>query len=96
MSLDNFSNFRNDFQKALENMEMSVRNDFRKAFAELNVEMTDLTADIGDYGIPCLDYRTYVTNLFFPSFKYHPSTKSPEVSVLLLMHVKCFSVNDDT
>ena len=59
---------------------MQVRNDFRKAFAELNVEMTDLTADGADYGIPCLDYRTYVTNLFFPSFKYHPCTKTPDVS----------------
>ena len=69
----------------MEALEMSVRNDFRKAFAELNVDMTDLTADIGDYGIPCLDYRTYVTNLFFPSFKYHPCMKSPDVSVLCLV-----------
>uniref|UniRef100_H2YL96 Plexin cytoplasmic RasGAP domain-containing protein n=1 Tax=Ciona savignyi TaxID=51511 RepID=H2YL96_CIOSA len=69
---------KNDFQKAMENMEMSVRADFRKAFAELSIDMSDLTADIGDYGIPCLDYRTYVTNLFFPSYRYHPCMKQPD------------------
>ena len=69
----------------MDNMEKAVRADFRKAFAELNVDMTDLTADIGDYGIPCLDYRTYVTNLFFPSYRYHPCTNQPNVS----MHSQC-------
>ncbi|XP_076807405.1 plexin-B2-like [Clavelina lepadiformis] len=68
---------KNDFQKAIENMEMSVRADFRKAFAELNVDMSDLTADM-DYAIPCFDYRTYVTNLFFPSYRYHPCMKPPD------------------
>ena len=58
---------------------MSVRADFRKAFAELNVDMSDLTADM-DYAIPCFDYRTYVTNLFFPSYRYHPCMKPPDVS----------------
>nr|XP_026690967.1 plexin-B1 [Ciona intestinalis] len=69
---------KNDFQKAMENLEISVRADFRKAFAELSIDMSDLTADIGDFGIPCLDYRTYVTNLFFPSYRYHPCMKEPE------------------
>ena len=60
-------------------MEMSVRADFFKAFAELNVDMNDITAEIEDSGIPCLDYRTYVTNLFFPSFKYHPCMRPRDV-----------------
>nr|CAB3264961.1 plexin-B1 [Phallusia mammillata] len=68
---------KNDFQKAMESMEMSVRADFRKAFAELSIDMDDLAGDVGDYGIPCLDYRTYITNLFFPSHRYHPCMHEP-------------------
>lgn len=64
----------------METMEMSVRADFRKAFAELSIDMNDLTGDVVDYGIPCLDYRTYITNLFFPSFRYHPCMNEPKAS----------------
>ena len=63
---------------------MSVRADFRKAFAELSIDMTDLTADIGDVGLPVLNYRDYATNMFFPSVRYHPCMKAPDVRYLAL------------
>ncbi|XP_077970969.1 plexin-B2-like isoform X2 [Styela clava] len=68
---------KNDFQEALAQLEMSVRADFRKAFAELSIDMTDLTGDIGDLGLPILGYREYATNMFFPSVRYHSCMKEP-------------------
>ena len=52
----------------------------RAAFAELQTDMTDLTADLQSCGIPTLDLRTYVMNVFFPGVNDHPVLGDPKVS----------------
>lgn len=44
---------------------------FVSAFAELQTEMTDLTADMTAGGIPFLDYRTYAMKILFPNMEDH-------------------------
>ena len=61
-------------------METAVRADFRKAFAELSIEMSDITSDVNDGGIPCLDYRVFTTNMFFPRTRQHKCMEPPQVN----------------
>lgn len=46
------------------------------AFAELQTEMTDLTADLTAGGIPFLDYRTYAMKILFPNTEDHAVLQS--------------------
>jgi len=49
------------------------------AFAELQTDMTDLTADLQSLGIPTLDHKTYVMKVFFPGVNDHPILNDPKV-----------------
>lgn len=49
------------------------------AFAELQTDMTDLTADLQSLGIPTLDHKSYVMKVFFPGVTDHPILNDPKV-----------------
>lgn len=52
------------------------------AFAELQTDMTDLTADLENSGIPTLDHTSYIMKVFFPGVSDHPILNSPKVRYL--------------
>jgi plexin A len=49
------------------------------AFAELQTDMRDLTADLGASAIPTLDHKNYVMKVFFPGVTEHPILRDPKV-----------------
>lgn len=49
------------------------------AFAELQTDMTDLTADLENSGIPTLDHTSYIMKVFFPGVSDHPILNAPKV-----------------
>lgn len=52
------------------------------AFAELQTDMTDLTADLESSGIPTLDFNEYILKVFFPGVRDHPILTDPKVLIL--------------
>lgn len=62
---------------------------FLIAFAELQTDMTDLTADLESSGIPTLDERSFVMKVFFPGVHDHPILGDPKVRP-----IKNFLTND--
>ncbi|ALC48073.1 plexB [Drosophila busckii] len=53
-------------------LESNVRSECKQAFAELQTDMTDLTADLESSGIPTLDHVNYIMKVFFPGVSDHP------------------------
>lgn len=53
------------------------------AFAELQTDMTDLTADLENSGIPTLDHTSYIMKVFFPGVSDHPILNAPKVHIKL-------------
>lgn len=53
---------------------------FCSAFAELQTDMTDLTADLQSSGVPSLDFRVYIMKVFFPGVTDHPILNEPKVT----------------
>lgn len=51
------------------------------AFAELQTDMTDLTADLESSGIPTLDHNEYILKVFFPGVRDHPILSDPKVCI---------------
>lgn len=51
---------------------------FLSAFAELQTDITDLTADLESTGIPTLDHKSYVMKVFFPGVSDHPILNEPK------------------
>lgn len=49
------------------------------AFAELQTDMRDLTADLGASAIPYHDHKNYVMKVFFPGVTEHPILRDPKV-----------------
>lgn len=49
------------------------------AFAELQTDMTDLTADLESSGIPTLDHNEYILKVFFPGVRDHPILNESKV-----------------
>jgi Plexin cytoplasmic RasGAP domain len=64
------TDFLTDFQ---------VRMECKQAFAELQTDMTDLTADLENSGIPNLDHVHYIMKVFFPGVTDHPILNTPKV-----------------
>lgn len=56
---------------------------FFVAFAELQTDMTDLTADLESSGIPTLDHNDYILKVFFPGVRDHPILNNPKVIIFL-------------
>ncbi|XP_063883556.1 LOW QUALITY PROTEIN: plexin-B-like [Scylla paramamosain] len=65
-------------QLQMDSLESHVRTECKQAFAELQTDMTDLTADLESSGIPTLDHRTYVMKVFFPGVADHPILQDPK------------------
>ncbi|KAH8283417.1 hypothetical protein KR054_011013 [Drosophila jambulina] len=59
-------------------LESNVRSECKQAFAELQTDMTDLTADLESSGIPTLDHVNYIMKVFFPGVSDHPILNSPK------------------
>ncbi|KAA0201739.1 hypothetical protein HAZT_HAZT002018, partial [Hyalella azteca] len=66
-------------QIQMDTLESNVRSECKQAFAELQTDMTDLTADLQSSGIPTLDLRTYIMKVFFPGVMDHPVLNDPKV-----------------
>ncbi|XP_001352289.2 plexin-B isoform X1 [Drosophila pseudoobscura] len=59
-------------------LESNVRSECKQAFAELQTDMTDLTADLESSGIPTLDHVNYIMKVFFPGVSDHPILNTPK------------------
>nr|XP_040232353.2 plexin-B [Anopheles coluzzii] len=59
-------------QIQMDTLESNVRMECKQAFAELQTDMTDLTADLESSGTPTLDLVNYVMKVFFPGVADHP------------------------
>ncbi|KAK8746915.1 hypothetical protein OTU49_016897 [Cherax quadricarinatus] len=66
-------------QIQMDTLESNVRSECKQAFAELQTDMTDLTADLESSGIPTLDHRSYVMKVFFPGVTDHPILSDPKL-----------------
>ncbi|CAL4133699.1 unnamed protein product [Meganyctiphanes norvegica] len=65
-------------QLQMDSLESHVRTECKQAFAELQTDMTDITADLQSSGIPILDHRSYVMKVFFPGIADHPILNDPK------------------
>lgn len=63
-------------QIQMDTLESNVRLECKQAFAELQTDMTDLTADLENSGIPTLDHMNYIMKVFFPGVSDHPILRS--------------------
>ncbi|CAH0774149.1 unnamed protein product [Bemisia tabaci] len=66
-------------QIQMDTLESNVRSECKQAFAELQTDMTDLTADLESSGIPTLDHNDYILKVFFPGVRDHPILNDPKV-----------------
>ncbi|XP_016844903.1 plexin-B [Nasonia vitripennis] len=64
-------------QIQMDTLESNVRMECKQAFAELQTDMTDLTADLESTGIPTLDHKNYIMKVFFPGVIDHPILNDP-------------------
>ncbi|CAH0562365.1 unnamed protein product [Brassicogethes aeneus] len=67
-------------QIQMDTLESNVRSECKLAFAELQTDMTDLTADLENSGIPTLDHTSYIMKVFFPGVSDHPILNAPKRS----------------
>ncbi|KAK6619958.1 hypothetical protein RUM44_006358 [Polyplax serrata] len=65
-------------QIQMDTLESNVRSECKLAFAELQTDITDLTADLESTGIPALDHKSYVMKVFFPGVTDHPILNDPK------------------
>lgn len=63
------------------------------AFAELQTDMTDLTADLENSGIPTLDHTSYIMKVFFPGVSDHPILNAPKVRRYNLTKILDWSIS---
>ncbi|XP_037069956.1 plexin-B-like [Pollicipes pollicipes] len=68
-------------QIQMDTLESNVRMECKQAFAELQTDITDLTADLESTGIPIFDHRTFVMKVFFPGVTDHPILADPKLRV---------------
>ncbi|KAJ8983308.1 hypothetical protein NQ317_010846 [Molorchus minor] len=68
-------------QIQMDTLESNVRSECKLAFAELQTDMTDLTADLENAGIPTLDHTSYIMKVFFPGVSDHPILNAPKVRI---------------
>ncbi|KAF0309517.1 Plexin-B [Amphibalanus amphitrite] len=66
-------------QIQMDTLESNVRMECKQAFAELQTDITDLTADLESTGIPIFDHRTFVMKVFFPGVTDHPILGDPKL-----------------
>ncbi|VVC42163.1 Sema domain,IPT domain,Immunoglobulin E-set,Immunoglobulin-like fold,Plexin repeat,WD40/YVTN [Cinara cedri] len=68
-------------QIQMDTLESNVRSECKQAFAELQTDMTDLTADLESSGIPTLDHHEYILKVFFPGVRDHPILNESKVVI---------------
>lgn len=68
-------------QIQMDTLESNVRMECKQAFAELQTDMTDLTADLENSGIPTLDHINYIMKVFFPGVSDHPILNTPKIRI---------------
>ncbi|KAF4532611.1 hypothetical protein B566_EDAN013516 [Ephemera danica] len=68
-------------QIQMDTLESNVRSECKQAFAELQTDMTDLTADLESSGIPTLDHKNYIMKVFFPGVSDHPILNDPKLRI---------------
>ncbi|XP_062544839.1 plexin-B isoform X1 [Armigeres subalbatus] len=68
-------------QIQMDTLESNVRMECKQAFAELQTDMTDLTADLENSGIPTLDHVNYIMKVFFPGVTDHPILNSSKFRI---------------
>lgn len=68
-------------QIQMDTLESNVRMECKQAFAELQTDMTDLTADLENSGIPTLDHINYIMKVFFPGVSDHPILNVPKLRI---------------
>ncbi|XP_069694417.1 plexin-B isoform X10 [Periplaneta americana] len=68
-------------QIQMDTLESNVRSECKQAFAELQTDMTDLTADLESSGIPTLDHKNYIMKVFFPGVSDHPILNDPKARI---------------
>ncbi|XP_050438453.1 plexin-B [Adelges cooleyi] len=68
-------------QIQMDTLESNVRSECKQAFAELQTDMTDLTADLESSGIPTLDHHEYILKVFFPGVRDHPILNDSKVVI---------------
>ncbi|KAE9543414.1 hypothetical protein AGLY_002214 [Aphis glycines] len=68
-------------QIQMDTLESNVRSECKQAFAELQTDMTDLTADLESSGIPTLDHNEYILKVFFPGVRDHPILNESKVVI---------------
>nr|CAD7400760.1 unnamed protein product [Timema poppensis] len=68
-------------QIQMDTLESNVRSECKQAFAELQTDMTDLTADLESSGIPTLDHKNYIMKVFFPGVSDHPILNDPKMKI---------------
>lgn len=73
-------------QIQMDTLESNVRLECKQAFAELQTDMTDLTADLENSGIPTLDHVNYIMKVFFPGVSDHPILNTPKVSFFFFLN----------
>lgn len=69
-------------------LESNVRSECKQAFAELQTDMTDLTADLETSGIPSLDHINYIMKVFFPGVTDHPILNPQKVYIYFILIYK--------
>ncbi|CAG0883074.1 unnamed protein product [Cyprideis torosa] len=69
-------------QIQMDTLESNVRSECKQAFAELQTDLTDLTADLESSGIPVLPHKAYVMKVFFPGVLDHPILADPKLLTL--------------
>lgn len=77
-------------QIQMDTLESNVRLECKQAFAELQTDMTDLTADLESSGIPTLDHVNYIMKVFFPGVSDHPILNSPKVPHYITLYIFIF------
>lgn len=71
-------------QIQMDTLESNVRLECKQAFAELQTDMTDLTADLENSGIPTLDHVNYIMKVFFPGVNDHPILNSSKFRLTMI------------
>ncbi|XP_067683732.1 plexin-A1-like [Haliotis asinina] len=68
----------------MEQMELQIQTEFRQAFAELQTDMTDITGELVETGLPYNKFNVYAFQILFPSddvteMTSHKLARYPEI-----------------
>ncbi|XP_071081824.1 plexin-A1-like isoform X2 [Haliotis cracherodii] len=72
-------------QDDMEQMELRIQTEFRQAFAELQTDMTDITGELVETGLPYNKFNVYAFQILFPTddvteMTSHKLARYPEIN----------------